>query len=205
MAIEVFAELGCPFTHLALRRVVARRADQGRDGPLLWVRPWPLEIVNGEPNDARHVEREVQALRAQVAPDLCSGFGAASFPSSSMPGFRLVEAAYARDLQTGERVSLALRDALFELGRDIADHDVLAGIAAAHDLEVPGDELDDQVRAAHAEGDRRGVQGSPHFFVGGESQFCPLLAIDQDADGAFDLSVDEPAADAVIDRWFSAA
>ena len=48
MAIEVFAELSCPFTHLSLRRIVARREDLGRSGPRLRVRPWPLELVNGE-------------------------------------------------------------------------------------------------------------------------------------------------------------
>ncbi len=205
MAIEVFAELTCPFTHLALRRIVARRADQGRMAPRLRIRPWPLEIVNGEPTPPELVDREVRALRAQIAPDLFAGFDPSALPSTSMPGFRLTEAAYARDDGTGEAVSLALRDALFEQGRDVADPAVLAEIAAAHGVDVPGDELDEQVRAAHAEGERRGVQGSPHFFVAGDSQFCPLLAIDEDDDGDFHLSVDEPAANAVIDRWFTAA
>jgi predicted DsbA family dithiol-disulfide isomerase len=205
MAIEVFAELTCPFTHLALRRIVARRADQGRAAPPLRVRPWPLELVNGEPADPQLVDKEVRALRTQIAPDLFVGFHPAALPSSSMPGFRLVEAAYARDVETGEWVSLALRDALFELGRDVGDPEVLAGIAAVHGLDVPGPELDGQVRAAHAEGERRGVQGSPHFFVAGGSQFCPLLAIEEDGEGDLHLSVDEPAAGAVIDRWFAAA
>ncbi len=204
MAIEVFAELTCPYTHLALRRIVARRVDHGRDRPLLRIRPWPLEVVNGEPTDPQHIDKEVRALRTQIAPDLFVGFDPASLPSSSMPAFRLVEAAYARDVRTGEWVSLALRDALFELGRDIAEPAVLAGIAAVHGLDVPGPELDEQVRAAHAEGVRRGVQGSPHFFVAGDSQLCPLLAIDEDDDGDLHLSVDELAADAVIDRWFAA-
>lgn len=205
MAIEVFAELACPFTHLALRRIVARRADQGRESPPLWIRPWPLELVNGRPTDPHLVDEEVRALRTQVAPDLFSGFDPAALPSTSMPGLRLVEAAYARDMQTGEWVSLALRDALFELGRDIADLRVLSGIASAHDLDLPDEELDAQVRAAHAEGERRGVQGSPHFFVAGGSQFCPLLAIERDDDGAFHLSLDEAAANAVIDGWFATA
>lgn len=203
MAIEVFAELGCPFTHLALRRILARRDDLGQTTPLLRVRPWPLEVVNGQPMSARHVAEEVDALRRQISPDLFTGFDAAAFPSTSMPAFRLVEVAYDVDAALGERLSCALRDAVFEEGRDVADPSVLADIAARHGLEVPDEALDERVRAAHAEGERRGVEGSPQFFVAGGSQFCPLIDIRRDDDGRYRLSVDEAAANAVIDGWLS--
>lgn len=202
MVIEVFAELACPFTHVALRRVVERRLDLGRSRPRLRVRPWPLELVNGQPLDPEHVANEVRALREQISPDLFTGFDVGSFPSTSMPGFRLVEAAYAADEGTGERVSLALRDALFEEGRDIADADVLAAIAATHSVDVPGEEVDDEVRRSLAEGQRRGVEGSPHFFVAGSSAFCPLLDIQKDDGGDFHLALDEAAVNELLDGWF---
>lgn len=47
--VEVFADLGCPFTHVGLRRLLARRAELARDEPVLLVRAWPLELVNGQP------------------------------------------------------------------------------------------------------------------------------------------------------------
>jgi predicted DsbA family dithiol-disulfide isomerase len=205
VSIEVYAELACPFTHLALRRIVERRADVGRSEPRLRMRPWPLELVNGRPLDPQHVAKEVRALREQISPDLFTGFILDAMPSTSMPGLRLVEAAYATGEATGERVSLALRDALFEEGRDIADPDVLAAIAAAHEIEVPGESLDDVVRRAYADGQRRGVEGSPHFFVGGASAFCPLLDIQKDDAGDFHLTLDEGAVDDLLDRWFAEA
>jgi predicted DsbA family dithiol-disulfide isomerase len=205
MAIEVFAELTCPFTHLSLRRVVARRTDLGRATPTLRVRPWPLEVVNGKPLDPHHVAKEVRALRAQISPDLFAGFDPSRFPVTSMPGLRLAEAAYAVDDATGEAVSLALRASLFEDGEDIADAAVVARVAQAHGLEVPAEELDEQVCAAYEEGKRRGVQGSPHFVVAGDSVFCPMLDIRTDDEGEFHLSLDEEAVRATLDRWFEIA
>jgi predicted DsbA family dithiol-disulfide isomerase len=205
MVIEVYAELACPFTHLALRRIVQRRADVGRSEPRLRVRPWPLELVNGQPLDPGHVEKEVRALQEQISPDLFKGFTTETMPHTSMPGFRLVEAAHAVDERIGERVSLALRDALFEEGRNVADADVLAAIAATYGIDVPGDELDDVVCRAYAEGEQRGVEGSPHFFVGGASAFCPLLDIQKDDAGDFHLTLEEPAVNELLDRWFAVA
>ena len=50
-ALEVFADVCCPFTHVGLRRIVRRRAELGRDDVVLVVRAWPLELVNGVPLD----------------------------------------------------------------------------------------------------------------------------------------------------------
>jgi hypothetical protein len=35
----------------------------------------------------------------------------------------------------------------------------------------------------HAEGVQRGVEGSPHWFAGGQGFFCPSLDIRHDDDG----------------------
>jgi len=205
MAIEVFAELACPFTHVALRRIVQHRRVEARTEPHLRIRPWPLELVNGQPVDAQHVAKEVRALHEQISPDLFSGFDVATLPATSIPGFRLAEAAYEVGEATGERVSLELRDALFEEGRDLADPHVLAEIAARHDLEVPGEELTAEVARAYAEGQARGVKGSPHFFVADYSGFCPLLDIQRDDAGEFHLTVDKKAVDGLLDDWFATA
>lgn len=175
--IEVFADIVCPFTHVGLRRLVERRAAAGRTVPVLHVRAWPLELVNGEPLAGDFVAEEVAALREMVAPDLFGGFDAARFPSTSLPALTLVAAAYRRDVQLGEHVSLRLRDALFEEGADIGALDVLAEIATANGLDVPEVGDRDAIMADLDEGRRRGVDGSPHFFLGSEGFFCPSLEI----------------------------
>ena len=175
--IEVFADIVCPFTHVGLRRLVERRAATGRAAPVLHVRAWPLELVNGEPLAGDFVNEEVVALREQVAPDLFGGFDAARFPLTSLPALTLAAAAYRVDPQLGEHLSLGLRDALFEGGADIGSPDVLAEIAAAHGLDAPEVVDRDAITADLDEGRRRGVQGSPHFFLGSEGFFCPSLEI----------------------------
>jgi predicted DsbA family dithiol-disulfide isomerase len=174
-AIEVFADVGCPFTHVGLRRLVERRDELGR-GDVVRVKAWPLELVNGEPLDAALVAEEVAELRAQVAPDLFKGFDPTRFPATSLPAFAVAAAAYRESPRLGERVSLALRHALFEEGRDIAEPSVLAEIASAHGL-APGTADEAAVLDDWREGQRRGVLGSPHFFAHGIDVFCPSLEI----------------------------
>jgi predicted DsbA family dithiol-disulfide isomerase len=187
--IEVFADVACPFTHAGLRRFVERRRALGRDDVALHVRAWPLEIVNGHPLDAHFIAEEIDDLRSQVATELFAGFDESAFPATSLPALSLAAAAYGVDLGTGERVSLALRDELFERGADIADHDVLARLAHAH--HVPVDLTDtQQVLEDHADGVARGVVGSPHFFTPGGSFFCPALDVQRDSSGHLRISAD---------------
>src|SRR3546814_2266133 len=63
----------------------------------------------------------VADLRAQCAPDAFAGFDPERFPSTTLPALALAAAAYRYTGPVGERVSLALRDALWEQGRDISD------------------------------------------------------------------------------------
>jgi predicted DsbA family dithiol-disulfide isomerase len=185
--IEVFADVSCPFAHVGLRRLVDLRAELDRTDVQLRVRAWPLEIVNGDPLDADFVAEEVDEIRRQVAPDLFEGFRRSAFPATSLPALALAAAAYERDLGTGERVSLALRDLLFEQGIDIADHDVLQRLAHEHGVEFdPADTR--QVLADHAEGVRREVIGSPHFFTPWGGFFCPALDVRRDADGHLQIT-----------------
>jgi predicted DsbA family dithiol-disulfide isomerase len=200
--IEVFADVMCPFAHVGLRRLVNRRDDLGSSA-MLRVRAWPLELVNGEPLAIDLVAEEVHALRKQVAPDLFAGFDPTRFPKTSLPAMAVAAAAYRRSAPLGERVSLAVRQALFEEGRDIAAADVLADIARAHHLTGP----DAADRAAAftdwREGRRRGVQGSPHFFVGDEGFFCPTLKITRVAD-RLQIDNDDATLEAFLRRAFPA-
>ena len=180
--IEVFADVVCPFTHVGLRRLADARRDRRSPGSLR-VRAWPLEWVNGHPLERELAAREIEALRTAVAPDLFTGFDAAQFPTTSIPAFGLVAAAYSLDDSTGEAVSLAVRDALFERGLDVTDADVLRAIGARFGV-VPftGRAAVAACEADWARGKARGVKGSPHFFVGDADWFCPSLVIRHDGD-----------------------
>jgi len=181
--VEVFADVSCPFAHVGLRRFVQERARRARNDPVLRVRAWPLELVNGTPLDRASVAEHVAALRDQVAPDLFHGFDPSAFPESSLPALALAAAAYDVDDRFGEAVSLALRDALFEAGLDISDGSVLGAIASDLGVEVPQPKVLEAVFGDWEEGKRRGVAGSPEFFVEGRGYFCPTLDITRIAGG----------------------
>lgn len=177
--IEVFADIGCPFAHISLRRFAQRRAALGRDEVQLHVRAWPLELVNGTAPDPEFIAAEIDEMRPQVAPDLFTGFVPEAFPATSLPALALEAAAYRHDPRTGEAVSFELRDRLFEHGQDVADRTVLTEVAERHGI---AHDLDDDraPRLDHEEGGARGVIGSPHFFTPTGSFFCPALEVRRD-------------------------
>jgi predicted DsbA family dithiol-disulfide isomerase len=179
--IQVFAEIVCPFTHVGLRRLIEARGVRGLDLPLR-VRAWPLEFVNGHPSDPDMVAREIEALRENVAPELFQRFDRARLPRTSIPAFGLAAAAYRLSDPVGEAVSVDLRGALFEDGLDVADAEVLDAIARRYDVEaLDSHAVLESVRSDWQEGKARGVQGSPHFFIGERDWFCPTLDISESA------------------------
>ena len=196
--IEVFADVRCPFTHVGLRRLVERR-EAGDVGVTLRVRAWPLELVNGAPLKVTVIDEEIRALRAQVAPDLFKGFTPATFATTSLPALALTAAAYDRDLDRGEAVALALRWAMFEEGRDIADAEVLGDMARRFDVTWSEGDAAERVLDEWRDGVHREVIGSPHFFVGGEGWFCPALDIRHDG-GDLRVTESAPALDALLER-----
>jgi predicted DsbA family dithiol-disulfide isomerase len=181
--IEVFADIACPFAHAGLRAFAAYRREVGATTPRLRVRAWPLELVNGTPHSGAHLAPEIEALRADAAPDLFAGFHADGFPSTTLPALAATAAAYRLGVAHGEAFSLAVRDALWEHGLDIADGEVLASLRARLTIPDPTADDDAAVRADWAEGRERGVTGSPHFFTERGDFFCPSLDIDQGAGG----------------------
>ena len=178
--IEVFADIWCPFTHVGLRTIEEERARRRRADVAIWVRAWPLELVNGAPLDPAVTWQHADDLREQVAPNLFRHLDVDRFPSSTLDALALANRAYRTALQVGERVSFALRDALFEDGRDISERVTLENLA--HDLGVVMPDESDRagVLADWHEGVRRGVLGSPHFFCGNTDVFCPSLDITKD-------------------------
>lgn len=199
--VEVFADVVCPFTHVGLRRIVERRAELGSTRPALRVRAWPLEIVNGAPIDPEAEAQHVEELRDQIEPGLFRGFNSAVLPTSSLPALALAAQAYTLSDEIGERVSLAVRDALFEEGRDIGDPAVLTEIATRYGVAPADAAAEAGVLADLAEGSRRGVRGSPEFFVENRGYFCPALRIES-VDGRLVITPDSEAFDAFLDDCF---
>ena len=179
--IEVFADIWCPFAHVGLRAIQEQRARSGRTDVAIWVRAWPLELVNGAPLDPTVTWEHAGELREQVAPELFRHLDVDRFPSSTLEALALVNEAYRTDFGVGERASFALRDALFEEGRDISDDAVLESLANDLSVDMPDESDHASVLADWREGVRRGVLGSPHFFCGGTDVFCPSLDITKDA------------------------
>lgn len=198
--IEVFADVMCPFAYVGLHSFDVRRRDLGVDTPILWVRAWPLEVVNGKPHDGHHLAGEIAALRRDVVPHLFTGFRADGFPATTRPALAATAAAYREGPEAGERFALAVRRALFEEGRDVSDAAVLA--ALAEQLGVPTATADDDasVDADLAEGKERGVSGSPHWFTGHGDFFCPSLEIHHEGE-EWDVHFDREG----FDRFLTAA
>ena len=179
--IEVFADIWCPFTYIGLKLVAEQLQVRGRRHVRIWVRSWPLEWVNGRGLDPKTALHHARELREQVSPQLFSGLDASRFPHTTPPVLALVAKGYKEGLEVGEPLSFEVRDSLFEHGRDVADPDVLAEIAESFELNAPGPHEYATVVNEWKEGRNRGVRGSPHFFGGGQSVFCPGSDISQEA------------------------
>ena len=208
--VEVFADVGCPFTHVGLAELVEERRRRDQELPRLWVRSWPLEVINARPLDAAFIAEEVDDLRQQVSPGRFAHFHAGAFPQSTIPAMTLTAAAYAVDLATGEAVALAVREALFEAGLDVGDPDVLAEVATDHGLTWPlaaahAQAASDTVGSDLAEGRSRGVVGSPHFFAragtgGTDGFFCPTLEVGRDDAGHLHVDFDPVSFGAFVEE-----
>ena len=170
--IEVFADIVCPFTHVGLRRLSEARRGRGRrrryvcehgrssgSTALRWTQIW-------SPTRSTRCARKSRPT--------CSPASMRRRFPTSIPAFGLAAAAYAVDDLTGEVVSLALRDALFERGKDISDDDVLWEIGQPFGVEpLARSVAESAIRTDWERGKARDVQGSPHFFVGDRGWFCP--------------------------------
>lgn len=203
-ALEVYADVWCPFAHVGLRAArVVRDQRATRPVPMV-IRAWPLELVNGVAMDPTKTAEHVRELREQVAPELFVGFDQANFPSTSLPALALAARAYRVDESTGEAVSFALRDALFELGQDIADRGVLEELGGRFGVDL-GPERDlDAVHEDWRSGQARGVKGSPHFFCANSNAFCPALDIERDAQGHLQLRRASSQLEAFLEECFDA-
>ncbi|HXW36018.1 MAG TPA: DsbA family protein [Acidimicrobiales bacterium] len=200
--IDVYADIWCPFAHVGLRIVRERRWELGRIDVALLIHAWPLELVNGRPQDAEATAAHIRELRKQISTDLFVAFDPENFPSTTLPALALAARAYRQSDAKGEAVSFAVRDALFEEGRDVSDPAVLRDIGASH--LVPAAEERDRASVLEDwhQGQLRRVKGSPHFFCGKSEVFCPSLVIGRSGEGHLLIKRNREALDAFLSGCF---
>ncbi len=179
--IEVFADIWCPFAHVGLRAIEEQRARAGRTDVAIWVRAWPLELVNGVQLDPTVTWEHAEDLRDQVAAEPLQSPRCRPVPDFDPRGPGPGQPGLS-DRPAGRRAG-QLRPA----GRAVRGG---PGHLGPGDARVPGPRprrcpcptgrTGLPCVADWDEGQRRGVLGSPHFFCGDTDVFCPSLDITKD-------------------------
>ena len=178
--IEVFADIWCPFTHVGLR-AVKERARSGRGDVAIWVRAWPLELVNGAPLDPAVTKAHADDLRNQVAPNLFQHLDVERFPARpSMPSHWPTAPIGPGPTPASGPAS---RSAMLSSKRagTSRTQPCCNALRAISGSRCPTATDRSDVVEDWGEGVRRGVLGSPHFFCGDTDVFCPSLDITRDA------------------------
>lgn len=174
--IAVYADIGCPWAHLALYRLHRARREAALEGEVLFdIRPFPLEIFNEQPTPKLILDAEIAAVGA-ADPD--AGWQMwqrppYEYPVTMLPPMEAVEAAKEQGLAASEELDRALRLAFFGRSEVVSLLSVIAA-AAARCERVDTDKLmealeDGRARAAlmarveEARSDE--VKGSPHVFL----------------------------------------
>ena len=175
--IVVYSDLGCPWAHLAVYRLLRARAALGLDGSVaVDHRVFALEVVNERPTPKLILDAETVAVGT-----LDPGAGwqlwqeeAHHYPVTTLPPMEAVQAAKEQGLGASEQLDRALRVALFGRSRCISVRSVILEVARSCDtvdVDALAAALDhgrarraviEQHRQAEAGDD---VNGSPHVFL----------------------------------------
>ena len=183
--IVVFADIGCPWAHVAVHRLHETRARLGLDDRVVFdVHAFPLELVNGQPTPKKTLDAEIPVTGA-LEPD--AGWQMwqrpeYEYPVTMLPALEAVHAAKEQELKVAEGLDRALRRGFFGASRSVSmRHEILeiAATVPGLDTDALAAALDDgrarsALAADHrvAEGDE--VDGSPHVFLpGGEGVHNP--------------------------------
>ncbi|HEX9969134.1 MAG TPA: DsbA family protein [Acidimicrobiales bacterium] len=174
--IVVWSDLGCPWAHCAVSRLLRTRAELGLDHRVrLDHRAFPLELFNERPTPKLVLDAEIPVVGA-IEPD--AGWQLWQQPDHEYPvtmllALEAVQAAKEQSLEASEHLDRALRRAFFERSRCISLWSEVVAAAAscpAVDVETLRKSLEDG-RGRRAVLDqldqarRDDVQGSPHLFL----------------------------------------
>jgi predicted DsbA family dithiol-disulfide isomerase len=193
LQVEVWSDIACPWCHVGKRRLeeaLERFAARHPDGPPVQVRWRAFELDTEAPRRAdpevSYAERLARkyATSTERAQQMIDGMTATAAgegldfhferirPGNTFDAHRLLHLAAGRGLE-GALKERFLRGYLTE-GEPIGDPEALARMAVEAGLDeaevravLAGDEHAEAVRADEARARARGIQGVPHFLVGG--------------------------------------
>lgn len=173
--VVVYSDLGCPWAHLAVYRVLAARRRLGLDGQVvLDHRAFPLEVFNRRPTPFRILAAEIPVVGAL---DPAAGWqmwqgDLSTWPVTILPALEAVQAAKEQGLEASERLDRKLRLAFFAESRCISLRHVILDAAQQSGLDANAlaEALDDgRARRAvldqQATAEETAAKGSPHFFL----------------------------------------
>lgn len=195
--LEVFADISCPFTHVGLAKV-AEEVDKLDIAVEIVVRSWPLEWVNGEIFAPDVMRAKVDAIGNHLGSHYFAGFDEQTWPTTTIGALNLAAEAYEVSNAKGLEVNLRLRSELFEHGRNVGDLGFLTELAVELGLPTPQPEASAAVETDYEDGKRRGVRGSPEFWIDGQVFFCPSLQIGHDERGLLTAEFDPAGIDDLL-------
>ncbi|MDQ4126017.1 MAG: DsbA family protein [Actinomycetota bacterium] len=215
--IVVFADIGCPWAHVAVHRLHETRARLGLDDRVTFdVRAFPLELFNGQPTPKKVLDAEIPVTGA-LAPD--AGWQMwqrpeHEYPVTMLPALEAVHAAKEQGLRLAEQLDRALRRGFFGASGNVSMRHEILDIATS----VPGLDVEALARAlddgrarqaiaddrAVAEGDE--VNGSPHVFLpGGEDVHNPGIEMHWEGDHGEGFPVVDKDDPSIYERMLAAA
>ncbi len=174
--IAVFADIGCPWAHLAVHRLHEARTRAGLDSAVAFdIHAFPLELINERPTPKLHLDAEIVAV-GTCEPDAGWSLWTSpswEYPVTTLPAMEAVHAAKDQGLFVSDRFDRALRRAFFRDARCISIHTEIVAVASEVDgLDVKA------LEASLVEGTFRRrifddlevsrqdpVKGSPHLFL----------------------------------------
>lgn len=173
--IVVFADIACPWSHVAVHRLHEARAAADLVGEVLFdMRAFPLELFNERPTPKRTLDAETP-VAGSLAPDAGWQMWARrdyEYPVTTLPALEAVQAAKEQGLRASEQLDRSLRRAFFGASKSISMRHVILEEAKACDA-VDATALRDALDAGRAR--RRvleqfqkadeAVKGSPHLFL----------------------------------------
>jgi predicted DsbA family dithiol-disulfide isomerase len=171
--IVVFADIACPWSHLAVHRLHETRVALGlRDVVTFEPRAFPLEVVNERPTPRTTVDAEVAVVGALDPSAGWQRWQEDAYPITTLLALEAVQAAGQQGAWAAEALDRALRQALFAHGRNVSMRHEILDVARTCDG-VDHDALRARLdagaaRAAifeQAEVARRAVRSSPHLFL----------------------------------------
>jgi predicted DsbA family dithiol-disulfide isomerase len=174
--VVVYSDIGCPWAHLAVHRLLRARAALGLDGSVtLDHRVFALEVVNRQPTPKLVLDAEtvvVGSLDPSAGWQLWQERGH-RYPVTILPAMEAVQAAKEQDLAASEQLDRALRVAFFAESRCVSLRSVILDVAESCgqvDAGTLAEAIDDgrarrSVMDQHEVAMSATVAGSPHVFL----------------------------------------